>query len=282
MAARKTLFCSSRFWILLRPKNALILQERGFAKTASVSLCPRTSIARNLCTMNAVSKVESSKSELCTSSSLAEFKSNSYRIRKLCEDQKLQEASDLLDNLLASFGDASANFTSAFNCVLHHAVKDNDNNLVEYILSNMTKHNIKRDSATNYIITMYFSQRGLLDEGIKALKDMQADKIRSTPRNYQPLINLAARTGKLETMFSLFEEMKAKHSTCHQFDSVVIQGVLDSNESEKWRGKVIEILQSMKADRVKLSRETAEMVEKWFVCQHEENWQISWSSVNSR
>lgn len=281
MAAAKTYFWFSKLGLLLRPAKNIYFQTRTISKAGSARLCPRTLLIRNACRFSVVCE-ENNEHSAWSSKTRADFKTKCYHIRKLCEGRKLHEASKMLDKLLESFSDTNASFTNVFNCAIHHAVKSNEDVLVDRFLSNMKEHGVKRDSATYYILTLHCSQRGLLDEGIDTIRQMQVERIRGTPRNYIPLILLAARLGKLETMFSLYEEMKSKHTGCHQVDSAVIRGVLDSNETEHWNSKVFEILHSMKEDRVKLSRETASAVAKWFSCQGSNGWQVNWSTVNSR
>ena len=184
MAARRTFFRSLRFFLLLRPTNGSVHQGMVFEKLERTRSFVRPRFFRNLCNTSVIKT-----DDTCTSQSKlpsarrGKFKENIYRIRKLCEDRKFPEAIALLDSLLEDYAGTTNNFTSIFNCILHHTLENNDITLAEQQLSKMTKYDIKRDATTYYNLAVYYSQLGLLHKGIEVLKDMKAEGLKRTPRN---------------------------------------------------------------------------------------------------
>jgi pentatricopeptide repeat protein len=186
-----------------------------------------------------------------------------WKIRKLCENGKLGDARDELDVFLEKYW-SNENLTRTFNCLLYHAVQDQDSDSADYVIEKMGKYNMQRDNATYCILTLYYSELGLLDKGIKLLREMQTDGLQTSSRNYIPMIVSAARAGNLEMAFDLYDEMRRENIPSHRCYPALIQGVIKSSDCALWEDRVLEMLHDFRGDRQELSIATLETVAEWF------------------
>lgn len=263
MAAGGTLYRSCRLGLVIR----LIFRERpqlfNSFKAKANSSCLTSSFIRNFSGLTAETTTNSLDSKKTSRESTVKKSKHLWKIRKLCENNDLSSARELLESFIEHYW-SNESLTRTFNCFLYHAVREQNHEVVHYVLDKMKNCKIQRDGATYYILTLYYSENGFLDQGIELLREMQAAGVGRTSRNYTPIIVSAARAGKVEVAFKLYEEMRREElpSTCCY--PALINGVVASSDREMWDDKVLGILQNVSAERLQLNMETLEIVAEWF------------------
>jgi len=156
MAARNTLYCTSKLSILFRRKNSFHPPKLAILQVSSIGLLSRALLAKHQCKVNDVCEGKGDPSASTPNNrARIEFKEKCYHIRKLCDSRKLEEASEIIDELILRFKEKDLSFTSVCNCALYHAVKNKNDILAERILSNMKKTWEKRYGATYHLIAFY-------------------------------------------------------------------------------------------------------------------------------
>ncbi|XP_032238771.2 mitochondrial ribonuclease P catalytic subunit isoform X2 [Nematostella vectensis] len=203
---------------------------------------------------------------------------NFARLRYLCENRDLDAARELLDGILS---DDTLYVTSAFNCLLHHAVEFQDHKTVEYVLGKMSLHSIKKDGATYYMLAQYFTAHGLLWQGLQSLREMQAEGLQTHARNYHPLILSAVQQQSLQVAFKLCNEMRdIERRPSYRCYTALIDGVTRNNGSMAWRNEVYRLLERFRTDREKLDPEMLSALQNWFSSQSDEKWKAEWSQIS--